>query len=307
MTIVHFGRKFLIEMWKNLPQVAICATMSAGKSTLINALLGKNFVASSNYACTAKITSLLNFPTGENFIGGYPTDNGKIIETVVTANDLKLWNADAKIKKIYLVGGLQNIECPLVIHDTPGTNNSISAEHAFITEKFFQNYSVDLIIFIINAQNNNTNDEAQMLKFLKATLADSEIIFVINKIDALDFERENIQDFIDCNRQYLINFGFESPKIFPISAEAALLFRMLTTQQNFTEHEKLRLKILYDYLLDENFQLPTNLNFALDTNADTIIFDKQSYNLSDLQKAIYKTGICDLEEFINKKFWRSVK
>ena len=38
--------------------VAVCATMSAGKSTFINAMLGSDYIPSKNEACTAKITTI---------------------------------------------------------------------------------------------------------------------------------------------------------------------------------------------------------------------------------------------------------
>lgn len=52
-----YGRLF---RYRELPRyhVAICATMSAGKSTFINSLLGSDYIPSGNEACTAKITSI---------------------------------------------------------------------------------------------------------------------------------------------------------------------------------------------------------------------------------------------------------
>ena len=41
-------------------EVFAIATMSAGKSTLINALLSKKLLPSSNEACTATITKIIN-------------------------------------------------------------------------------------------------------------------------------------------------------------------------------------------------------------------------------------------------------
>lgn len=39
-------------------EIAVVATMSSGKSTLLNSFLGKNLIPSKNQACTAKITRI---------------------------------------------------------------------------------------------------------------------------------------------------------------------------------------------------------------------------------------------------------
>ena len=41
-------------------KIVVVATMSSGKSTLINALLSKKLLPSSNEACTATITKVIN-------------------------------------------------------------------------------------------------------------------------------------------------------------------------------------------------------------------------------------------------------
>lgn len=48
----YFPKEIKIDETKIFPMVVV-ATMSSGKSTLINALLGKEILPSSNRACTA--------------------------------------------------------------------------------------------------------------------------------------------------------------------------------------------------------------------------------------------------------------
>ena len=47
------------KIYRNI-EVFVMATMSSGKSTLINALLSKKLLPSSNEACTATITKVMN-------------------------------------------------------------------------------------------------------------------------------------------------------------------------------------------------------------------------------------------------------
>ena len=50
-------------------KIGVFATMSAGKSTLINALVGYNLCPSQNQACTAKVLKFTNNDELEHPIG----------------------------------------------------------------------------------------------------------------------------------------------------------------------------------------------------------------------------------------------
>lgn len=293
-------------MWQKVPQIALCATMSAGKSTLINALLGSSYIPASNFSCTAKIISLLNYSVGGDLIGGKLTADGKISEFPVQSHKTLMdWNNDGEVSQIYLIGELMNIFAPLVLNDTPGTNSSKNAEHMEVTKNFLTEHSPDLIIFVINAEHIGTTDEKDLLIWLKIEIVkkkSAEIIFVANKMDSFDAEHENISAVLFGVEKYLTDLGFKNFHIFPVAAEAALLFRKLFDRQNFTKREKIRLEFLYKYFLVDGFSVVPNLNISLIRTNDSIIFCDKDYNVSDLQVAIHKTGICKLERFINNKF-----
>ena len=52
-------RKLQFDLEKVYPTLVV-ATMSSGKSTLINALIGRELLPSSNCACTAKAVAILD-------------------------------------------------------------------------------------------------------------------------------------------------------------------------------------------------------------------------------------------------------
>ena len=60
-----------IEYEKILNEVIVLATMSSGKSTIINTLLGEDILPNENQACTAKIFKVL--------------DNDKIDSSIISA------------------------------------------------------------------------------------------------------------------------------------------------------------------------------------------------------------------------------
>lgn len=296
-----------MKTWDFLPEMSVCATMSAGKSTLLNALFGFQYIPSSNLVCTAKITSILNCDTGKNSLfGAKRISNEQLVEGVVTHENISLWNSDDNVKQIYLVGAFQNIPTPFVVHDTPGINSSINLNHKNISQKFLSENPSHLLAFVINAENNGSNDEAEFLRWLKRNFIDkynTEIIFILNKMDSPDFERESLQGFLEDTYNGLINLGFESPRIFPVSAHAALLFRMLLNGQNLSHSESISLISYHRHFSKDSLNLTGKLSDSTENTSDDVInFLGKSYSVTSIHKAIHRTGICDLEDFLTKKF-----
>lgn len=297
-----------MKLWDFLPEMAICATMSAGKSTVLNALLGVNYIPSSNLACTAKVSSFLNCCEleGEFTVGAKRMRDGRIIEGVAEGDKISSWNDDDNVEQIYLVGTFPNISTPFVVHDTPGVNSALNPIHRDVTQNFLTENPPALLAFVINAENNGSNDEAHFLRWLGRNLVDkhgTEIIFVLNKMDSPDFEREDRQGFLDDTRAELIQLGFKSPKIFPVSAEAALLFRMLLNRKELNRRESLRVADYYTYFLDDGFNLvEDNPQISEDTSAGVENFSEKNFSVASLHEAIRRTGICALEDFLTEKF-----
>ena len=75
--------------------IAVCAPMSAGKSTLVNALLGSDVLPSMNEATTAKITSVYD-KDGLTKIRGFRQKKvGKDFSNDVDLKILREWNSSA--------------------------------------------------------------------------------------------------------------------------------------------------------------------------------------------------------------------
>lgn len=210
--------------------VAVCATMSAGKSTFVNALLGNDVLPSRNEATTAKITSIYDRDMMTEVIG-FCENSGEVVEI---CGDLKLdkldeWNSRKDIDRIYLQADLNNIANKafvLAAHDTPGTNNSGDASHHDTTLKFLKENQMDAVIYVANAQQLCVKDEEALLTEIKKVLKKTPIIFVMNKIDSVDEKRENVEEMILNYRAYLKNIGFENPEVYPVSSRYARLLKM---------------------------------------------------------------------------------
>ena len=295
----------------SFPELAICATMSAGKSTFLNALLGADYFPSSNMACTAKISSILNTnlninPSADCLFSAKRMSNGQIVTNLANRTRLEEWNRDDSVKQIYLVGKFQNISTQFIAHDTPGTNNSLHLDHRNITYQFLSENPPNIIAFVINAENNGSNDEIEFLRQLKDRFDDKrgpKFIFIVNKMDSPDFEREDLHGFLQDTLNDLTNLGFEKPLIFPVSAHAALLFRMILNERSLNRKESRALVSYYDYFTTDGLNLTkTNSSVTEDAPNTSINFLGKNYSVASLYTAIRRTGICDFEEFLAAQF-----
>lgn len=204
-------------------RILITATMSAGKSTLINTLTGKNVCRMQNMACTSKIHTIISKPFEDNVTSEYDYD----ISMNATKDDLFTNNEENQSSKISVgtyfnsaLGGER-----IILLDSPGVNSSVNAEHREITYKMIHSKRYKLLIYVMNATQLSTNDEAFHLETVKSEIGNRKLVFVINKIDHLLSEDDNIWDVIENQRHFLIEKGFTNPVICPISTRAAYLVK----------------------------------------------------------------------------------
>lgn len=203
--------------------ILITATMSAGKSTLINALVGKNISLTQNMACTSKIHTIISKP----FEDGVTSEYDHELSMDATKEELLSDSEDNMSTKILvgtyfnsLLGGKR-----IILHDSPGVNSSENIEHAEISQKMLHAKKYRLLIYVINATQLGTIDEEHHLEVVKKEAGRTKILFVINKIDYLLTEDDNVFDIIERQRKFLISKGFRDPIICPVSSRAAYLVK----------------------------------------------------------------------------------
>lgn len=266
---------------QELFNVAVVATMSAGKSTLINALLGKELLHSANEATTAKITSIeqvdhKTFAAEVNKIigevnGQFQLQNFRFSD--VKADMMNSWNSDSTIHSIELQGPYQNLiglNKSVRIYDTPGPNNSQDQSHSMILKDFLMTTKVDLLIYVINATQIGINDDKELLKLLKNSVqgGDLKVLFVINKMDLLDADKgESATKIISDTRSYLKNIGFDQNtmvNILPISAEMILVASKYLNNEKLTKKERSTLIKSVNMHNDQYLTFNDISNFSLD-------------------------------------------
>ena len=248
--------------------VYVAATMSSGKSTLINAMLGTDLLPAANEATTATIAQITDNdskPVGE-FVGSRFNKDGIEVDALqrVTLEMLKEWNAKSDTKLIKLEGNIIGINerenVRLVITDTPGPNNSQDPEHARTTMQHIQDSARNpLILYILNATQLGTEDDKKVLSEIAKIMqqggkqSKERFIFVVNKMDAFDPEAgENVEAALGRVTKYLEDNGIENPLIYPVSANLTRLYRKRTEMpDHLTRKERGDLTVMEDLFTEE--------------------------------------------------------
>lgn len=297
LNIVRKNITFILE---NPYYVLITATMSAGKSTLINSLVGKNISRMQNMACTSKIHTIIS----KSIEDGVTSEYDYNLSLNASREDLLSDNAENKSSKI-TVGTYFNGELAgdrIILLDSPGVNSSENIEHMKISYQIIKAKSYQLILYVLNATQLGTTDEEYHLQTVKEYLGHTKIIFVMNKVDQLMSEEENLLDVIERQRKFLISKGFKKPIICPVSSRAAYLAKKSKQEdlsrleryeiENYMDKfERQSLSDYYEKLLNCSSIVTDNELDALLVNCGITYLEKIIDNIYNGGK-IYGSSIC---------------
>ena len=219
--------------------VAVVATMSAGKSTLLNALMVEDLLPTNIMACTSTVFAIIDDDKAEKFMGRHISgcqisqwediDREKLIE----------WNEE-HYDRIELKGNMpvlmtEDQQVQVTFLDTPGPNNSTNIQHSQITTNLIENHDYSCVVCVLNARALSTNNEAELLAELKVQLDERKnfnIFFALNQIDELDIEQQEYPyETIKELKDFLVKLGFNSPVVIPTSAKLSMNIRNIHTLQ----------------------------------------------------------------------------
>ena len=217
--------------------VAVIATMSSGKSTILNALLGYELLPSKNEACTAKVFKIKDIDGLTQFTGRTKDkDNNWSVFEPINKEHLNNWNS-SNINEVEIHGDFPHINNlihgqKILFYDTPGPNNSMDKSHYEISTNILDSSDYGFIIFAMNATQFGVDDERDLLESLLEGLNKNnkkhKIIFVVNKIDQLDLELGELPvDLIEKTKRYLSDIGFLNPVVVPTFAKMSLDIRKI--------------------------------------------------------------------------------
>lgn len=232
--------------------VAVVATMSAGKSSLLNAMIGERLLPAKNVACTSNVF-VIDDQDGAKTFYARAVDLGKEGPwEVATTERLAELNA-GKHDRIEVYGDIRRIrnigsDCSVRFFDTPGPNNSLDASHAEVTTKLMTDSDYCSLICVLNATALSTNDEFELLKYVKSQIASQRnkkvsLVFAINKIDTFDLDDDNGESIVrtlsNCRAYLEEQVGIKDPVLLPVSASLSLGIRdAFVTSRELTPEER---------------------------------------------------------------------
>lgn len=221
-------------------EVCVVATMSAGKSTLINAMLGIKLMPSKQEACTAIITRIKDTESNDTWQAEVYSKDNCLIETHenLTYATMERLNGDENVSVIKAAGNIPFVsseDVSLVLIDTPGPNNSRDPEHKKVQSEFLNKSSKSLVLYIMEGTFGSDDDNALLQRVADSMKVGGKqskdrFIFVVNKMDDRRKEDGDTRQTLDRIRAYLKGHAITNPNLFPAAALPALNIRLIQSE-----------------------------------------------------------------------------
>lgn len=225
----------------------VVGTMSAGKSTLINALVGKKVAKTKNTVTTTTITDFINKPFEDEIT--YSDSRDYKISTNAMLDKSSEPYISFKFKGAYS-------EDPIVFVDTPGIDYAYDESHRLITESALSKGDYDAAICVVNAPYMERDGESAMINMV-LTKSKKKKIFVLNQLDRFDPDDDSIKESVEQFKNILKKKG-ASALVVPFSAKFADLLKRhdgTTDEQQLNNTEESELKLLSQQFNSEYFDL----------------------------------------------------
>ena len=233
--------------------ITFTANMSAGKSTLINAIIGKELSYAKKAACTATVMKFITSPTSGIYSNIYFDEQVKQFQT---ESDVREFTKDREIPcsiNSFFFSPLSSQRITLI--DTPGVNSAQNPKHMKITREELTSGSTDILVYVISVECYGSEDDYVHLSYIKKKVDYSIIVFVVNMMDLCDSEDDSVSEIITNIREHLTDIGFESPIICPMSAKAGMLIKQALYGSSLSENAKKACTIYVDMLQNKDLEL----------------------------------------------------
>lgn len=299
-------KEFDIDDEAILP-VCVMATMSSGKSTFLNAILGEEILPEKNEACTARALAVIHTPGMREPRAYIQKQDGKkyAVDLFYPGTVAKI-NADEKVESVLIakdIPSVENTDRSVVFVDTPGVNNSEDIRHAQRTQQILERMKRGVIVYILNATQLATNDDELLLQMVIGHVkknADIRVLFMLNKVDMLDEDKENIGDVICAARAYIKDHGLKDSRIFPLSALSAKVLRMKLNGKKMTRAEQRHLEQVYpEYRVSGKSMLQYMDSYHRCGGSYEI--GGEAVSEYALRRAVENTGITEIERQIQRE------
>ncbi len=200
--------------------LAILGKAKRGKSTLVNALLGRRddlvapidklpaSSAISRFGWAERDEATVNYRDGRRETISFQRIREFVTEESNPENAKGIVDIDVR-------GSFSGLDHDLVLVDTPGAG-SLHSHHDALLQSFIP--QSDAVIFLVTARMPLDRDEVELLKQIKAAEI-NKVFFVLNRVD--ESNQLDIEAAIAHNRSQLDQIGIHTNQIHRISAKQA--------------------------------------------------------------------------------------
>lgn len=210
----------------------VTANVSAGKSTLINAIIGKPLTRTSQEICTGNLCYIYNKPFEDDVVHLAASS----LNFNANYNDLANTERSvvSSIASHFRMTHSTNRVC---IIDTPGVNSAINRNHKKITRKVLKEEIYNKLIYVLNANKLGTDEEKEHLQWVAENVTKEKVVFVLNKLDDFKNIDDSVEESINGVKSDLNAMGYENPIICPISSYFAFLIKLKENGEQMSEDE----------------------------------------------------------------------
>ena len=292
-------------------EVCVVATMSAGKSTLINSMLRTKLMPSKQEACTSIITKLKDNDSPHWQAEVYNKEN-RLIEAHenLSISTMERLNSDENVSVIKATGNIPFVtadDVSLILIDTPGPNNSRDPEHKRVQSEFLNKSSKSLVLYIIEGTFGTDDDNALLERVAESMSVGGKqskdrFIFVVNKMDNRNKEDGDTSQTLTRVRSYLKKHGIINPNLFPAAALPALNIRRIINgeivDEDTAEETELKVRKLNR---NENFHFETYASLPASIRGEINRQLSEASINGDLEsQALIHTGVVSIEAAIRQ-------
>lgn len=238
---------------KKIKRVLIVATMSAGKSTLVNALVGHKINQVRSTACTSIVHRIYNKPVHEGAVAEFGE------KKLVYTTDYSLLVSE-NIHSIGVNFSSSLSKCRVCLLDTPGVNYNGDKSHGEISRKIIAENDYDLLLLVLNAQQLAIDDEKDLITYV-GKYCKHKIIGVLNKCDTYNPLEDSITNALKTSYAMFEEAGIKNPYIIPISAHVAYLCRQTySPNTQLGKRDSIEFKLISNKMADSFYNFPSYLS-----------------------------------------------